>query len=113
MSEDQYKPKPSKSGVGGGGIRVSSRQRGNTVLKSIRSVPWEFDDQIKPDYVIGQRACAVFLSVRYHTLNPNYIHERLKELGSGYELRILLVQGRQMRSLKYKNVHYRVFPSPL
>ena len=71
---------------------MSSRQRGNPVLKSIRSVPWEFDDKIIPDYVIGQRACAIFLSVRYHLLNPNYIHDRLKEIGSGYELRVLLTQ---------------------
>ena len=73
-------------------VKVSSRQRGNPVLKSIRGVPWEFDDKILPDYVIGQRACAIFLSVRYHLLNPNYIHERLKEVGSGYELRVLLTQ---------------------
>ncbi len=33
------------------------------------------------------------MSLRYHTLNPNYIHERLKQLGTkAFELRILLVQ---------------------
>jgi len=84
--------KPKSGGSGIGVIKVSSRQRGNPVLKSIRSVPWEFDDKIIPDYVIGQRACAIFLSVRYHLLNPNYIHDRLKEIGSGYELRVLLTQ---------------------
>ena len=86
--ESKEKSKPNLSG----GIKVSSRQRGNPILKSIRSVPWEFDDAIVPDYIIGQRACAVFLSVRYHTLKPDYIHDRLKELGSAYELRVLLVQ---------------------
>ncbi|XP_064406323.1 DNA excision repair protein ERCC-1-like [Halichondria panicea] len=30
-------------------------------------------------------------SVRYHSLHPDYIHCRLKELGKQYELRILLV----------------------
>lgn len=30
-------------------------------------------------------------SVRYHTLHPNYIHERLERLGSSFELRLLLV----------------------
>ena len=74
-----------------GGIQVNSRQKGNPILKSVRSVPWEFTDQIVPDYVIGQRACVLFLSVRYHTLNPDYIHDRLKELGKAYELRVLLV----------------------
>jgi len=31
-------------------------------------------------------------SVRYHNLNPNYIHERLKQLGQTFTLRVLLVQ---------------------
>jgi len=90
--KDKEANKPKTGGSSIGVIKVSSRQRGNPVLKSIRGVPWEFDDKIVPDYVIGQRACAIFLSVRYHLLNPNYIHERLKEVGSGYELRVLLTQ---------------------
>ena len=63
-----------------GCIQVSSRQRGNPILKSIRSVPWEFVDGLVPDYTMGSKACAFYLSVRYHTLNPNYIHERLKQV---------------------------------
>lgn len=31
-------------------------------------------------------------SLRYHNLNPNYIHERLKQLGNSFTLRVLLVQ---------------------
>ena len=63
-----------------GGIQVSSRQQENHILKSIRSVPWEFVDGLVPDYTMGSKACAFYLSVRYHTLNPNYIHERLKQV---------------------------------
>ena len=74
-----------------GSITVSSRQRGNPILKSIRLVPWEFSDSIVPDYVIGPKSAALYLSLKYHTLNPNYIHERLKNF-TGFELRILLVQ---------------------
>ena len=66
-------------------------QRGNPVLKNIRSVPWEFGD-IVADYEMGTVMCALFLSLRYHNLNPNYIHERLKLLGHSYDLRVLLVQ---------------------
>ncbi|RXG73844.1 DNA excision repair protein ERCC-1 [Armadillidium vulgare] len=66
-------------------------QRGNPILKFIRNVPWEYGE-IVPDYVMGQTTCAMFLSLRYHTLNPNYIHDRLKMLGHQYELRVLLVQ---------------------
>ncbi|XP_017600473.1 PREDICTED: DNA excision repair protein ERCC-1, partial [Corvus brachyrhynchos] len=66
-------------------------QRGNPVLKFIRNVPWEFGD-IVPDYVLGQSSCALFLSLRYHHLNPDYIHERLRSLGRSFGLQVLLVQ---------------------
>ncbi|KAJ8252969.1 hypothetical protein GJAV_G00207720 [Gymnothorax javanicus] len=75
----------------GNSIIVSPRQRGNPILKFVRSVPWEFGE-IVPDYVLGQTTCALFLSLRYHNLNPNYIHERLKQLGQTFMLRVLLVQ---------------------
>ncbi|RVE64418.1 hypothetical protein OJAV_G00125590 [Oryzias javanicus] len=81
-------PKPVGSGSS---IIVSPRQRGNPILKFVRSVPWEFGE-IVPDYVLGQTTCALFLSLRYHNLNPNYIHERLKLLGNSFTLRVLLVQ---------------------
>lgn len=81
-------PKPVGSGSS---IIVSPRQRGNPILKFVRSVPWEFGD-IVPDYVLGQMTCALFLSLRYHNLNPNYIHDRLKQLGQSFTLRVLLVQ---------------------
>ncbi|XP_040913310.1 DNA excision repair protein ERCC-1 [Toxotes jaculatrix] len=81
-------PKPVGSGSS---IIVSPRQRGNPILKFVRSVPWEFGDVV-PDYVLGQTACALFLSLRYHNLNPNYIHDRLKQLGQTFTLRVLLVQ---------------------
>ncbi|XP_070579395.1 DNA excision repair protein ERCC-1-like [Ptychodera flava] len=72
-------------------IVVNMRQRGNPILKHIRNVPWEFGD-ILPDYVMGKTTCALFLSIRYHNLKPDYIHDRLKQLGQSYELRVLLVQ---------------------
>jgi len=77
--------------AGTNSIIVNARQRGNPVLKNIRNVPWEYGD-IVPDYVLGQTMCALFLSLRYHNFNPEYIHERLKQLGSRFQLRILLVQ---------------------
>ncbi|XP_076857765.1 DNA excision repair protein ERCC-1 [Brachyhypopomus gauderio] len=75
----------------GNSIIVSPRQRGNPILKFVRSVPWEFGEVV-PDYVLGRTTCALFLSLRYHNLNPNYIHERLKHLGQAFTLRVLLVQ---------------------
>ncbi|MBN3276715.1 ERCC1 protein, partial [Polyodon spathula] len=81
-------PKPLGTG---NSILVSPRQRGNPLLKFVRNVPWEFGD-VTPDYVLGQTTCALFLSLRYHSLNPNYIHDRLKQLGKTFSLRVLLAQ---------------------
>ncbi|XP_023026487.2 DNA excision repair protein Ercc1 [Leptinotarsa decemlineata] len=72
-------------------ILVNQKQRGNPLLKAIHNVTWEYDD-IVPDYQMGQSICALFLSLRYHNLNPDYIHDRLKKLGQMYQLRVLLVQ---------------------
>uniref|UniRef100_A0A7N5P6Z6 ERCC excision repair 1, endonuclease non-catalytic subunit n=1 Tax=Ailuropoda melanoleuca TaxID=9646 RepID=A0A7N5P6Z6_AILME len=81
----------SKPGAKSSSIIVSPRQRGNPVLKFVRNVPWEFGD-VLPDYVLGQSTCALFLSLRYHNLHPDYIHERLQSLGKSFALRVLLVQ---------------------
>lgn len=72
-------------------IIVNTRQRGNPILKGIRNVPWEFGN-IVPDYEMGKASCALFLSLRYHQLHPEYIHTRLKSLGKSYDLRVMLVQ---------------------
>lgn len=81
------RPSTSKSNP----ILVSPRQRGNPLLKAICNVPWEYEEII-PDYIMGKTTCALFLSLKYHNLNPDYINERLKQLGKQYELRVLLVQ---------------------
>ncbi|XP_064296175.1 DNA excision repair protein ERCC-1 [Phalacrocorax carbo] len=80
-----------KPGAKSSSIVVSPRQRGNPVLKFVRNVPWEFGDVV-PDYVLGQSTCALFLSLRYHHLNPSYIHDRLRHLGRSYGLQLLLLQ---------------------
>lgn len=88
MQNKPIVPKPSGKT---NNILVNTRQRGNPILKFIRNIPLEYSD-IVPDYVLGQSTCALYLSLRYHTLNPNYIHDRLKQLGRNFALRVLLVQ---------------------
>ncbi|KAF4336429.1 DNA excision repair ERCC-1 [Fusarium beomiforme] len=73
----------------GSTILVSPRQRGNPVLTSIRSLPWEYSD-IPADYVLGLGTCALFLSLKYHRLHPEYIYTRIRNLQGKYNLRILL-----------------------
>lgn len=70
-------------------ILVSTRQKGNPILALIRSLPWEYSD-IPSDYVLGNTTCALFLSLKYHRLHPEYIYGRIRALAHKYNLRILL-----------------------
>jgi DNA excision repair protein ERCC-1 len=71
-------------------ILVSSRQKGNPILNHVKLIPWEYAD-IPADYVIGTTTCALFLSLKYHRLHPEYIYSRIKTLAGKYNFRILLI----------------------
>ncbi|KAK3303448.1 restriction endonuclease type II-like protein [Chaetomium strumarium] len=73
----------------GSSILVSPRQKGNPVLACLKSIPWEFSD-IPADYGLGLTTCALFLSLKYHRLHPEYIYTRIRNLQGKYNLRILL-----------------------
>lgn len=85
-------PKPQSLGAraSASAILVSPRQKGNPALNFIKSVGWEYSD-IPADFVLGATTCALFLSLKYHRLHPEYIYGRIKALGGKYNLRIVLV----------------------
>ncbi|KAL4929583.1 DNA repair protein RAD10 [Aspergillus undulatus] len=86
----QLKPQVLASKSGPSSILVSTRQKGNPILNHIKCLPWEYAD-IPADYVIGATTCALFLSLKYHRLHPEYIYSRIKLLAGKYLLRILLI----------------------
>lgn len=85
-------PKPQSLGAkaSASAILVSPRQKGNPVLDNVRSVGWEYSD-IPADFVLGATTCALFLSLKYHRLHPEYIYTRITNLAGRYGLRIVLV----------------------
>lgn len=85
----QPKPQALPSRQGPSAILVSTRQKGNPILNHVKSLPWEYSD-IPCDYVLGATTCALFLSLKYHRLHPEYVYTRLRQLGKLYNLRILL-----------------------
>ena len=85
----QPKPQALPSRTAPSSILVSPRQKGNPILNNIRSLPWEYSD-IPSDYVLGNTTCALFLSLKYHRLHPEYIYSRIRALGGKYNLRVLL-----------------------
>lgn len=85
----QPKPQTLPQRQGPSAILVSPRQKGNPILNHVKSLPWEYSD-IVCDYVLGLTTCALFLSLKYHRLHPEYIYSRIRALGKSYNLRILL-----------------------
>lgn len=85
----QPKPQALPSRSSGSSILVSPRQKGNPILNNIRALPWEYSDT-PADYVLGVTTCALFLSLKYHRLHPEYIYTRIRGLQGKYNLRILL-----------------------
>ena len=71
-------------------LYVSTKQKGNGVLKFIRNVPFAYSKMV-PDYIMSTTSCALFLSIKYHQLYPHYIHRRLAELKTDFKSRILLL----------------------
>jgi DNA excision repair protein ERCC-1 len=86
----QPKPQALPSRTAPAAIQVSSRQKGNPILNHVKLVPWEYAD-IPADYVLGATTCALFLSLKYHRLHPEYIYSRIRLLAGKYNLRIVLV----------------------
>lgn len=90
-SKKVQQPKPQAiARQGASSILVNNRQKGNPVLNNIKSMPWEFVDT-PADFVLGATTCALFLSLKYHRLHPEYVYSRIKALGGKFNLRILLV----------------------
>ncbi|KAF2747292.1 mating-type switching protein swi10 [Sporormia fimetaria CBS 119925] len=85
----QPKPQALPSRSGPSAILVSPRQKGNPILNGVRSIAWEYSD-IPADYVLGATTCALFLSLKYHRLHPEYVYNRIRDLKGQYTLRILL-----------------------
>ncbi|KAJ5229729.1 hypothetical protein N7489_010437 [Penicillium chrysogenum] len=86
----QPKPQTLVNRPGTSAILVSTRQKGNPILTHIKLLPWEYAD-IPADYVVGTTTCAMFLSLKYHRLHPEYIYSRVKQLAGKYNLRLVLV----------------------
>lgn len=84
-----FSSSPHPSAQNRNAILVSHRQKGNPLLKHIRNVRWVFADVVC-DYLLGQSSCALYLSLRYHLLHPDYLYFRIRELQKNFKLRVVL-----------------------
>lgn len=81
-------------------IQASKRQAGNDLLKKFTRCAYTLVD-IEPDFIVGRTACALYLSIRFHALHPNYIYERVNRLADNFELRVLLVNMDHVEDKSY------------
>lgn len=80
-----------QANASGSRILVHTSQKGNPLLSHIQNVGIQMEEDILPDYVLGSSCCALFLSLRYHLLHPQYITTKCEKIGREYRVRILLV----------------------
>ncbi|GBG24030.1 DNA excision repair protein ERCC-1 [Hondaea fermentalgiana] len=78
----------STSGAASASILVGLRQKKNPVLDLVENVPWKFVD-MAPDFILGESTCALYLSMRYHLLHPDYLYSRISELKRDFKLRLV------------------------
>ena len=76
---------------------VNPCQKANKVLKYMKTVPWQIsvysnnNSSNYPDYIINTDIAVLFLSVRYHLLQPDYIIQRIRSITSAsFKCRLLL-----------------------
>lgn len=60
------------------------------MLTHVRHVHYQIVDELVPDFLVGQTAAALFISLRYHLQKPNYIHNRMRSLQRAFRLRVVL-----------------------
>eukprot|EP01006_Ploeotia_vitrea_P046050 TRINITY_DN66990_c5_g2_i3.p1 TRINITY_DN66990_c5_g2~~TRINITY_DN66990_c5_g2_i3.p1 ORF type:complete len:254 (-),score=156.79 TRINITY_DN66990_c5_g2_i3:135-848(-) len=73
-------------------ILVSPRQRGNPILRHVRNIPWKFEESLVPDYQLGATTCALYISLKYAMLHPQYLATRMVALRGMFSLRVVLCQ---------------------
>lgn len=62
----------------------------NPVLPFVKNVKIEFRQDITPDYIFGKDMCALYIGVKYHNANPNYLEGRMITLKNMFSLRVLI-----------------------
>lgn len=71
-------------------IKVSTLQRGNNLLEYLGVSSWHYDGSCSADYEINFSTLVLFLSLKFHSAKPEYIHRRIAKLKEA-RLRVLIV----------------------
>lgn len=74
---------------------VHPLQKENPLLRHVHHVKFDIVAEAKDmlcDYLCGASAtvAVLYISLKYHVLKPQYLEMRMREMGDGYKVRILL-----------------------
>lgn len=71
-------------------IVANTCQQGNPLLQHLKELRVEYSS-IVPDYLIDSQSACIFISLKFHRLNTDYLKTRVSALGrTRYRLRLLL-----------------------
>lgn len=71
-------------------IKIALQQRGNKLIEYLTASSWHFDAACSADYEINYSILVLFLSLKFHSAKPEYVHRRISKLKKA-KLRVLLV----------------------
>ena len=72
-------------------IIISERQKENPVIQLLKGIAMEWTKDLAIDFSIGHDIAVLFLSLKFHRKNPNYIINRFKEFEGPFKTRVLLL----------------------
>lgn len=72
-------------------ISISTRQKENPMIELFKAIPHNWMEADNADYIVGNEIGILFLSLKFHRLNPKYLEERVKKFQGDFKSRVLLV----------------------
>ena len=72
-------------------IIISERQKDNPLIQLLKGIPMEWTKDLSFDFSISHDIAVLFLSLKFHRKNPNYIIGRFKTFEGPYKTRVLLL----------------------
>lgn len=72
-------------------IKVNPKMKGTPIISLLTYGSWIYDNETIGDFQINDCTICIFLSMKYHSFHPNYIHDRFKSVHNKFKVCMFLV----------------------
>lgn len=72
-------------------VLVHPCQEQNPLLNHLKKISWQFNSEIIPDFLINECIAILYLSLKFHQFNEDYIHSRLRTIPKNYFMKVLIL----------------------